>query len=133
MSSRFTRAVVQGLRNREMAPVITEVVALVAQRHGDDAARLFHKLLLRHARRSGRKRRSRDYLERLKQAVVYARFNKGPGQSKARSFAAIELAAKQYGLEERAVRRAFEGRDPDIKVTPEIFRSDFPREPEPEA
>lgn len=131
MSNPFTRAVVQGLRNREIpAAAINENVALVAAHYDDHTARLWHKLLLRHARRPGRKRRSPEYTERIVRATIWAKYN-------GRTDKAIATAARQHGVLKTEIVRAFSKRDSDItkkieefEKSPGNFLGDFPREPD---
>ena len=62
----------------------------------------------------GRPKRSEATIKKLAEAVAYARFNKGHGNSKTRSEAAIKLAAHHYGFSVRAIERAFYGKDEDV-------------------
>lgn len=115
MNSRdLAREIVDGLRSDEITPAVAkEIGRRIAASAADDPfdfARYVTKLLLRHARRAGRKRHRAPspYKLKIARAAVWARWNQGVGKEEA----AAQAAQAEGVPQQRVFRAAFELKDP---------------------
>jgi len=112
------RNLVEALRRGDLSLVATDLVRCVAIATGDDeiATRLVTKITLRHRFIHG-PRRNLEEEQRLADAVIWLRFNKGSGrQKKADREKAISIAAQRYGLPVNLVARAYGRRNEKVNA-----------------
>ena len=112
-SRQLCRAIVATLHDREISgDVIETLVAAVTASFPNDphVPRLANDLLQKHAKRTGRQRRTAEWKRRLALAAKYARHNRYIGLDEA-----AKQAARQFDVPQSSVyRAAFESKDADI-------------------
>lgn len=102
----FRHALVVALRRGDLSSVAPEIIQCVGTVHTHERVPwLMTKLLHRHRNRPGR-RRDPDRDQRMKDAIIWVRFNRAALGKKD----AIERAAKEFKLTVNALTAAYEGR-----------------------